>query len=89
MDHLQLAAFIDYAVGFRVVGNAENEAVEVPHSPELRSFILARLGENTPRYGAWIVGRRAVDVTAGKSAKAFATMLREVADGIDPPQGIV
>jgi len=74
-------------IGGRVVGGSEpGNEVTTPHSPELRAFVQARLGDLTPAYGSGLVlpthgARGSVwDV----QAKALAALLREVADGIDP-----
>jgi hypothetical protein len=83
MDNTQLIAFCNYAFGNRTVGTADGESVETPHSPELRAFLVARLGDNTPNYGYWLVHRQS-DMKVAQQAKAFADLLREVADGIFP-----
>lgn len=87
MDKIQIAAFIDYAIGWRTLGGADaGDPVATPHSPELRAFVVARLGEDTPHYASWLINRRSVDAAAARQAKAFSALLREVADGIDPPE---
>lgn len=88
MDKTQLTAFIDYMVGDRTTGGNSDDPSGTPHSPELRAFILARLGDETPAASYYIVpqppGHRARSEASTKQAKALAALLREVADGIDP-----
>ena len=85
MDRSQLVAFLDYAIGSRSVGSTDGETVETPHSPELRAFVVARLGDMTPRYATWIVPGRGTPIKGEpEKGAAFAALLREVADGIDP-----
>jgi hypothetical protein len=88
MDKIQIIAFTDYAIGDRVVGSSDGEALTTPHSPELRAFIVARLGEDTPHHAGWLIHRPRVDAAVARQAKAFAALLREVADGIDPPEKV-
>jgi hypothetical protein len=69
-----------------VLGGADpGDPVSTPYAPELRAFVLARLGDDTPRGGWTITGGRKGNPHYTKHAKAFAALLREVADGIDPP----
>jgi|HubBroStandDraft_2_1064218.scaffolds.fasta_scaffold292912_3 hypothetical protein len=88
LDRTQLMAFCDYVIGDRVVGGREERAeVCTPHSPELRAFIVARLGELTPSGGYTVVahiGRPTSNTAWYNQAIAFAALLREVADGIYP-----
>jgi hypothetical protein len=86
MDNTQLIAFCNYVFGHRTVGSVDGQEVETPHSPELRAFLAARLGDDIPLYAGRIVHRRANDPNVARQAKAFAALLREVADGIDPPE---
>lgn len=94
MDDAQLMAFCDYMIGRRVVGGNADEPTETPHSPELRAFIVARLGARIPDSGY----RAAIGVLQQSrlrnphyecQTKAFAALLREVADGIDPVEAIL
>lgn len=88
MDRTQLQAFCDYMIGERVVGGSDpGDPVGTWHSPELRAFILARLGELTPGAGFHIVAwpGRKLREDWEQQRRAFAALLREVADGIDPP----
>jgi hypothetical protein len=88
MDRAQISAFCEYALGGRHVGgNDPGDPVSTPHSPELRAFCAALLGENMPIW-PWQLCR--LEYRPGNSAlepqaKAFAALLREIADGIDPP----
>lgn len=86
MDNAQLIAFCDYMIGGRVVGGTAEEPAETPHSPELRAFIVARIGDDTPYAGFQIVNQQRRNPVYARQAKAFAAaLLREAADGIDPP----
>ena len=90
MDKTQAVAFCEYAIGMRVVGGSDTgEEVTTPHAPELRAFVTARLGDLMPRYCVYLhpTNRgRYQDAEWAPQAKAFADLLREVADAIDPPQ---
>jgi hypothetical protein len=88
MDDTQVRAFIDYMVGDRTVGSADNEEVGTPHSPELRAFVVARLGDLTPAHGYYMLPARRSNLRSKETAqaKALAGLLREVADAIDPPE---
>jgi hypothetical protein len=90
MDMQQLMTVIDYMVGGRSVGGTVDEPLETPHSPELRAFIVGRLGELTPAYGSQVVmfSKYRVNPETIKKSKAFAAFLREIADGIDPPENV-
>lgn len=88
MDRAQISAFCEYTLGERTVGGSDpGDPVGTPHSPELRAFCVALLGDNTPTW-PWQLCRiedRARNSRLEPQAKAFAALLREVADGIDPP----
>jgi hypothetical protein len=87
MDRSQLYAFVNYAIGDRDIGTADGETITTPHSPELRAFVVARLGDAMPPYASAIVPYRGglqMGPKFAEQAKAFADLLREVADGIDP-----
>lgn len=88
MDRTQLVAFCDYLIGDRIVGgNDPGDPVGTPYSPELRAFILGRLGDATPVAGYAIVphpGRGRGEVWTAQ-ADALAALLREVADGLAAP----
>ena len=84
MDRLQTSQFIDLLSGFKTIGVADDEAVRVPHSPELRAFIVGYLGENTPDHGDYIV----YSGHDRHRAAALSAFLREVADSIDHHAGI-
>lgn len=79
MDSTQIGAFIDYMLsGTPVAANAETgEEWIVPHSPALRAFIIARLGDNTP-----INAHQALTRHPAKG-RALAEFLREAADAIN------
>jgi hypothetical protein len=90
MDRTQLVAFVDYMIGERNVGGeVDGDPVGAPYSPELRAFILGRLGDNMP-VGAYYIFpapppsnyKRREDWV--KQADALAALLREVADGLAP-----
>lgn len=85
MDRSQLIAFCDYAIGARTVGSDGADTIDTPHSPELRAFIVARLGDLTPANGHTVMTKHVGYPRWPHQAKAFAALLREVADGIDPP----
>ena len=89
MDRSQLIAFCDYMTGDRVVGGQDaGDPVGTPHSPELRAFIVARLGDLTPGSSYHLVTMRTNTNRpyVAPEAKALAALLREVADGIDPQE---
>jgi hypothetical protein len=85
VDNAQLIAFCDYMIGGRVVGGMADEPAETPHSPELRAFIMGGLGDDMPYAGFQIVTQQRRNTVYARQAKAFAALLREAADGIDPP----
>ena len=93
MDDAQLMAFCDYMIGGRVVGGNADEPTETPHSPELRAMIVGLIGKGTPSsgYRAYIgvnqFARHKI-LEYSDQTHAFAKLLREVADGIDPPENI-
>jgi hypothetical protein len=80
LDRTQISAFIDAMIGSTPIGtDPDHEVVEVPTSPLVRAFVVARLGDQTltSAYDACLTrsqGRR----------EAFAGLLRAVADGIAP-----
>ena len=86
MDRTQLSAFLDYAIGERVIDSADGEDIITPHSPEIRGFIVARLGDKMP-IRAWeiVPTNSPLPLAAKEKAQAFAQLLRKIADGIDPP----
>ena len=87
MDRTQLIAFLDYMIGDRILGGCSGEEVGTPHSPELRTFITARLGDQTPFFAHHLLPFRGLSFRAENqtvAAKALAALLREVADAIDP-----
>lgn len=85
MDNTQLITFIDYLTDGRTIGGSAEEPTETLHSPEMRAFIVARLGDAAPNNGYGVVTKRKRNEFYARQAKALAKLLREVADGIDPP----
>ncbi len=81
MDKAQLNAFVDYMIGWRTVGVAGEEELTAPLCPEMRSFVIARLGDKTPVHGYDAV--RDHNGCGG----ALASLLHEVADGLGSPEG--
>lgn len=87
MDKSQLTAFVDYMIGEHPIGIIGTSVGEVgsaepiyaPTCPEMRAFVLARLGDNMP-----VNGWSAISHHDKTHAKALAALLREVADGLDP-----
>lgn len=79
MDSTQVSAFIDYMLsGTPVAANAETgEEWITPHSPALRAFIIARLGDDMPIDAHQAFARHP------KKGRALANLLREAADAID------
>lgn len=75
LDKLQLQQFIDNMVGFRTVGAAQDEELQVPVSPEMRNFVIARIGELTPSLGYYCLQR-------ADQREALARLLREVSDSL-------
>jgi hypothetical protein len=63
MDLSQVRAFVDYMVGWKEIGVAEDSAVSTPCSPEVRAFLLARLGDKTPS-GGYSMSREQAHVLA-------------------------
>ena len=87
MDNAQLIHFLEPMLNYKVIGVDQNGDVVTSHEaicPELRSFIVARLGALTPvsSYRAVIPDTRYRGYKDGPAA--LAALLREVADGIDP-----
>jgi hypothetical protein len=89
MDDTQIQACLDYMIGERMLGGAvAGDEITTPHSPELRAFMVARLGDQMPRSGYSLVRLRehpGYRDGVNAQAKALAALLREVADAIDPP----
>ena len=89
MDKTQAVAFCDYAIGERHIGGRDpGDEITTPHAPELKAFVMARLGNLTPIYGRYLHPANREphhDAEYAPQAKAFADLLREVADAIDPP----
>jgi hypothetical protein len=81
MDKSQIEAVVHYMIGDYTVGSASDEELTRPHSPELKAFIRARLGEQTPPFGRYVL------FPEHKTTKPFAAFLREIADFIDPIVG--
>lgn len=87
LDRSQLIAFCDYMIGDRVVGGSDpGDPVGTPYSPELRAFVVARLGDDTPGAGYTLVPHAGSNRNQrwARQANALAALLREVADGLDP-----
>lgn len=80
MDKAQLNAFVDYMIGWRTVGATNEGELTTPTCPEMRSFVLARLGEKTPTHGY-----DAVRDYKG-CGTALAALLHEAADGLGSPE---
>lgn len=96
MDDTQLMAFCDYMIGERSLGGTPEDPIGTPYSPELRAFIVGRLGMDTPDSGySMIFATRYPNAKHSKKddyirqTKAFAAMLREVADILDPKETIL
>lgn len=91
LDKTQLTAFVDYMIGWRAVGVAADEEISQPICPEMRAFLTALLGDAMPPYARYLVpANRGTHqhVEWEPKSKAFAALLREVADGLDPaPEG--
>lgn len=81
MDKAQINAFVDYMIGWHSVGATNDGEVLNPICPEMRAFVIARLGEKTPAHGY-----DAVRDHQG-CGTAFAALLHEVADGLGSPEG--
>ena len=83
MDKNQIAAFVEYMVGFKSLGiDANGEEVQAPNSPELRAFMIASLGENSPTNGYYSIARKGAH--AEKQRRALATFLVNMGFSIDP-----
>lgn len=77
MDRLQVSAFADYLTGWRAVGvDSGGEEVSAPISPEMRAFVVAFLGDNTPNSGYLMLRRK-------EEMRALASFLREIACSLD------
>ncbi len=75
LDTTQVDAFLEFLIGFQSVGVAGEEEITAPHSPELRAFVLARLGDDTPSRASRVKHNL-------NQATALAGLLRDVADGV-------
>lgn len=88
MDKKAILAFCNYAIGDRIVGGRDpGDEITTPHSPELHAFVSACLGDFMPPYTHYLVPTNRgchQDAEWQPRSKAFAALLREVADGIDP-----
>jgi len=76
-DPYQLQYCIDYMIGFKSIGSAQEEEIQVPFSPELRAFIQGKMGDKIPS-GGWDTRNNP------QRAQDFANFLREIADALDP-----
>lgn len=92
MDETQAAAFCEYAIGLRIIFDRDTgDKTYTPHAPRLQEFVAARLGDLMPRsrHCEYLhpANRTLIHNTYwAPRAQAFADLLREVADAIDPPK---
>jgi hypothetical protein len=84
MDNSQLYTFLQSFLDYRCVGidSNGNGVPGKPICPDLKNFVIARLGDLTPLAAYRAVYAASIDEK--RSARALADLLREVADGIDP-----
>lgn len=80
MDKAQLNAFVDYMIGWRTVGAADEQELTAPTCPEMRAFVVARLGDKTPLHGYDAVRNY------NDCGTVLAVLLHEVADGLGSPE---
>lgn len=78
-DQAAALAFVDLLVGFTPVGVANDEEINRPTSPEVRSHLAAALGGDLPTC-SWQMMHTLYPTTPGP----LASYLRSVADAIDP-----
>ena len=83
LDGTQVVAFIEYMTGFRCIAvNPENgEEFGPPYSPELRAFLVARMGDDMP------VGGRSTVMRHQSNGRALVQFLRQAADSIEQVVG--
>ena len=83
LDVTQVVAFIEYMTGFRCIAvNPENgEEFGPPYSPELRAFLVARMGRDVPFSGRYAVTREQ------SKGRALVQFLRQAADSIEQVVG--
>lgn len=86
LDRTQVVHFVDLLVGFDSIGAAGDQEVQRPISPEVRSFIIARLGDRTPSSVYFFHGDANSPSYANR--KALAEFFRELADCIDPVSAV-
>ena len=76
MDKVQVAQFVENMIGLRPVGvDGEGNEVETAICPEMRSTVIAMIGDKTPWSGHTML--RVKD-----QARAMEAVLRSVADNI-------
>jgi hypothetical protein len=77
MDSLQIQRFLDCMFGWKSIGvDVDGTEITASNNPEMRAFIVARLGMDTPNHGhdALRSHQRSAPVVA---------LLREVADSLE------
>lgn len=78
MDSTQASHLVDYMVGERLLNaDANGNEFTAPFSPELKAFIIARLGDDIPLSGYDAFTRHQ------KKGRALVAFLREAADAIE------
>lgn len=73
MDKTQLQHFLGCMIGWRSLGAAGDEEISTPVCPEMKSFLVGKLGDMAPRY---------LDDVMRNPEKciALAALLRDAAD---------
>jgi len=83
MDKAQISTFIEYMFGWRSLGvDANGDEISVPYSPELRAFMVAFLGEDTPTNGDFIMSQIRPDFL--KQRHALGLFLVNMGRSIEP-----
>jgi hypothetical protein len=77
-DRAQVIAFLDAVIGFRSVGVAQDESIEIPCAPEARAFMTAAIPGTGVPYGGY-----AVLTFLPSPGPAISEFFRRMADSID------
>lgn len=79
----QARAFLSYLIGWHEIGVTDGQTVDVPVCREMRAFLDGIMPGGAPSYLSTLDPRSKHIYEIGK-AKCLATILRNVADHIDP-----
>lgn len=82
MDALQVQQFLDCMIGWKPIGvDGNGDEIIVPVSPEMRAYVVARLGMETPNHGYDAL-------RSHQKAAPVINLLREVADSMERLAGV-